>query len=114
MDEDSDLPPTLVKAFDTAKSRSENPAQAIADLQLSKVPLTIITGEFRSKQGAKKISVGLIFGARLPRRWQNYTGELHLERAARQEDSGYSEWLVYSLYHNFTNTGLLICNCRIR
>jgi len=99
MDEDPDLPPTLVKAVDRANSTSENTAQAIDDLQISKVPLTIITGGFRSKRGANNVSVGLIYGARLPRCWQNYTGELHLKRAARQEDSGYSEWLVYSLYH---------------
>jgi len=49
MDEDPDLPPTLVKAVDTANLRSENPAQAIVDLQISKVPLTIITGGFRRK-----------------------------------------------------------------
>lgn len=60
MDEDPDLPPTLVETPDAAKSRSEIPAQAIADLQISKVPLTIITGGFRSKQGAKERLLGLI------------------------------------------------------
>jgi len=49
MDEDPDLPPTLVTAVDAAKLRSENPTQAIVDLQISKVPLTIITGGFQSK-----------------------------------------------------------------
>jgi hypothetical protein len=49
MDEDPDLPPTLVTAADAAKLRNENPAQAIVDLQISKVPLTIITGGLQSK-----------------------------------------------------------------
>ena len=52
MDEDEDVPPTLVQVLPNPPKNvleAQSATQSLADLKISKVPLTIITGGLQGK-----------------------------------------------------------------